>query len=274
MNHQQVYWNGVANTWLQDQPHQLWRAFTDRLQHDLLVRGLNAPLPPSAAPTPAHHGPLSILKTDLFDEVAGRGLAPSIIASGAHLTGIDLSPVIVASAAARFPELTAVTADVRKLPFPDGSFDAVFSGSTLDHFDSAADITIALTELRRILRPHGRLILTLDNLANPLIRLRNGPLLGAWSRLGIIPYRMGVTLRPHTLADTVRTAGFSVISMHAALHCPRAIAVALAALLDRWSPSSGESFLRWLLRWEWFNRLPSRWLTGYYTAIIALPSSP
>ncbi len=59
------------------------------------------------------------------------------------------------------------------LPFPDGAFDRVFSNSTLDHFDSRDDIREALRELARVLHPEGELLLTLDNLANPVVRLRN-----------------------------------------------------------------------------------------------------
>ena len=90
-----------------------------------------------------------------------------MFASGAHVTGIDVSPAIVADAVARNPGLEAVVADVRSLPFAEASFDVVFSGSTLDSFESSADSQVALGELCRVLRPGLTLILTLDNPVNP-----------------------------------------------------------------------------------------------------------
>ena len=74
---------------------------------------------------------------------------------------------------ARNSGIEAVVADVRSLPFAEASFGVVFSGSTLDHFESAADIQRSLGELYRVLRPGGTLILTLDNPANPLIEGRS-----------------------------------------------------------------------------------------------------
>jgi SAM-dependent methyltransferase len=70
------------------------------------------------------------------------------------------------------PGLTAVQADVRDLPFENGGFDLVLCVSTLEHVgadnsgygleveaDAASRLT-ALRELRRVLAPSGRLLLT------------------------------------------------------------------------------------------------------------------
>jgi len=258
---QQDYWDSVGADWQQRRPHGLWREFTDRQQIALLTRWLSGWGGAGRRP--------DLLKTDLFDEVAGQGLVSRLLKTGAKVTGIDVAPGIVAEAAARNAGLKAVVADVRSLPFTEAAFDVVFSGSTLDHFESAADIQTALGELRRVLRPGGTLILTLDNPANPLIWLRNGPLLGLLRRVGIVPYQVGATLGPRSLKRAVQATGLDVVEATAVMHCPRVIAVAVAGPMERLSQSWQESFLRSLHTWERLERWPTRWLTGHYVAVHA-----
>jgi ubiquinone/menaquinone biosynthesis C-methylase UbiE len=75
-----------------------------------------------------------------------------------QLTGVDLSPAMVAQARRRLPErVTLDVADAEALPFPDHSFDLVFSVSSF-HFWPAPEL--ALADLRRVLRPGGRLVIT------------------------------------------------------------------------------------------------------------------
>jgi SAM-dependent methyltransferase len=259
---QRDYWDSVGADWQRRQPHRLWREFTDRQQIGLLTRWASGWIKDGRRP--------DLLKTDLFDEVASQGIVPWLLARGAKVTSIDVAPAIVADAVARNPGLDAVVADVRSLPFAEASFDVVFSGSTLDHFESAADIHVALGELCRVLRPGGTLILTLDNPANPLIWLRNGPLLGLLRRIGIVPYHVGATLGPRALERAVQAVGLDVVATTAVMHCPRAVAVALAGLMERLSRSWQESFLRHLQTWERLERLPTRWLTGHYVAVHAV----
>jgi SAM-dependent methyltransferase len=263
------YWDDVAKLWRRAGRQRLWREFSDRYQAALVTGWIDSPSEAkrsASSPSPS----LSLLKTDLFDEVAGRGVVHSLLASGILVTGIDVGPGIVAEAAARNAGLKAVVADVRSLPFTEASFDVVFSGSTLDHFESVADIQTALGELRRVLRPGGTLIVTLDNPANPLIWLRNGPLLGLLRRVGIVPYQVGATLGPRSLKRAVQAAGLDVVEATAVMHCPRVIAVALAGLMERLSQSWQESFLRHLQAWERLARWPTRWLTGHYVAVLAV----
>src|SRR5574341_1753589 len=102
--------------------------------------------------------------------------------------GIDLSLLTVRAAKLRHHGLKATGADVRHLPFADGVFDVIVSNSTLDHFESSDEIISSLQELHRVLRTGGQLLLTLDNLANPLISLRNVLPFGLLNRLNIVPY--------------------------------------------------------------------------------------
>src|SRR5262249_46727341 len=51
-------------------------------------------------------------------------------------------------------------ADGRSLPFPDAAFDAAYSVSVLEHISEAGDEE-ALRELARVVRPGGRVFVTL-----------------------------------------------------------------------------------------------------------------
>jgi arylsulfatase A-like enzyme/predicted SAM-dependent methyltransferase len=53
--------------------------------------------------------------------------------------------------------------DIRALSFPDGSVDEIFSAHALEHLGKH-EVPPVLRELRRVLRPRGRLVLNLPNL--------------------------------------------------------------------------------------------------------------
>ena len=57
--------------------------------------------------------------------------------------------------------MPAFAADMRALPFADDSFDVVLAAdNALPHLLTADDVLAALWEMRRVLRPGGRLILS------------------------------------------------------------------------------------------------------------------
>jgi ubiquinone/menaquinone biosynthesis C-methylase UbiE len=76
------------------------------------------------------------------------------------LIGVDLSPDMLAVARARAEQLgralELLEADAQDLPFPDNSFDTVVCTYALC---SVLDDFLAVGEMRRVLRPGGRLIL-------------------------------------------------------------------------------------------------------------------
>jgi trans-aconitate methyltransferase len=73
--------------------------------------------------------------------------------TGAILTGVDSSPEMVAAARAR--HVNAEQASAESLPFPNESFDAVFSNAVL-HW--VKDHNKMLSEVHRVLKPEGRFV--------------------------------------------------------------------------------------------------------------------
>ena len=255
------YWNGVAADWLAAKPQRLWREYCDRMNARMLR--------PWLAARPRRR----VLKTDLFDEAVGEtGLMAPLTETGAVVFGIDLSLTIASTAGKRHGAVRSVGADVRRLPFADGAFDVVVSNSTLDHFESLGDIALALAEIHRVLDDGGELLLTLDNLMNPLVAIRSVLPRRLLFALRLVPYRVGATCGPVRLRRLLEDAGFRVASLGAAMHCPRLPAVWLGNLLDR--SAGGEAtrdrFLDALIGCERLERLPTRYLTGYFLAARAV----
>ncbi len=254
------YWDVVAGDWAGQERQKLWRVHADSVNSALLGQWL-----PAAA---AHTG--RILKTDAFDEAVGVGLAPLLEEHGT-LTVMDVSGVILEAASRKYPEVEAVRADARALPFDDGRFDLVLSNSTLDHFPSLADVERGLAELYRVLRPGGTLILTLDNQANPLVALRNVLPFGLLRRLGLVPVYVGASCGPGRTRQLLEAAGFRVEETTAVMHCPRVVAVPICNFLDR-RPGlrGGTTLLRSLAACEHLGRLPTRFVTGHFVAARAV----
>jgi hypothetical protein len=112
------------------------------------------------------------------------------------------------------------------------------STSTLDHFESLDEMVTSLHDLYRVREVDGRLLLTLDNLANPVIAVRNTLLSRLLNRLGIVPYYVGATCGPHRLRHLLRAASFEVCELTAVMHCPRVLAVAVARILELYAKPS------------------------------------
>lgn len=80
--------------------------------------------------------------------------------AGADVTGIDIGDNLIKRATERSPSGKFMTASVSNLPFKDESFELVLSTEVIEHVE---DSDKAVTELLRVLRPHGHLVLTTPN---------------------------------------------------------------------------------------------------------------
>jgi len=252
-------WNRHAERWLEEEPQQLWRAHSDAVNARLLLDWL----PRQRVRT--------ILKTDLFDEAVTGGLHRVLSARAEKVIGLDVSTEILAAASKRFPDVDSVAADVRALPFASRSIDAVVSLSTLDHFQSIDDLETSLAELRRILVRGGTLIMTLDNMSNPVVALRNALPYSLTHAAGLVPYPVGKTETPSRVVRLVEEAGFDVKDCSAIMHAPRVLAIPALNLLDRVIPRSLSSAMTATLRgFEILRASPTRFITGHFTAILAI----
>jgi demethylmenaquinone methyltransferase / 2-methoxy-6-polyprenyl-1,4-benzoquinol methylase len=91
----------------------------------------------------------------VLDACCGTGdLALEAKAEGGRVTALDFSPRMLERARRKSAEIEWVEGDLLALPFADASFDAATVGFGVRH---AEDLDAALRELRRVLRPGGRL---------------------------------------------------------------------------------------------------------------------
>lgn len=249
-------WEQIGRDLKRHPARSIWRTYCDGLNRDWLEKQLPAP------------GLQAALKTDAFDEAVGDGAYPSLQRAAERVYAMDISASTCRLAVSRWPCLSAAVSDVRNLPFGDGSFDLILSLSTLDHFASISEIETALRCLCRVLRPGGCLLLTLDNLSNPFVWFRNSLPQRLLQRFGLVPYPVGITLRPGQLRELLERTGFEVRDLRTLMHVPRAPAVALAGLLDKLGGSpGGRIFCRTHWWFELLSKLPTwRW-TGNYIAV-------
>jgi len=91
----------------------------------------------------------------VLDACCGTGdLAHAARARGADVVGLDFSDEMLERARRKDGGVEWVHGDVLALPFGDGSFDAVTVGFGVRN---VADLDAGLRELRRVLRPGGRI---------------------------------------------------------------------------------------------------------------------
>lgn len=97
----------------------------------------------------------------VLDVACGSGAttreAAARVAPGGAVTGLDCNDGMLAVAAAHAPEITWVAGMAEALPFEDGAFDAVLCQFGLMFFENRAK---ALGEMRRVVRPGGRVALS------------------------------------------------------------------------------------------------------------------
>jgi demethylmenaquinone methyltransferase / 2-methoxy-6-polyprenyl-1,4-benzoquinol methylase len=170
-----------------------------------------------------------------LDACCGTGdLAIAAERAGARVTGLDFSERMLERARRKAPELEWISGDLLELPFADASFDSATVGFGVRNVD---DLERALRELRRVLRPGGRLgILEITRprgLLSPFYRLwfdgvipLLGKLLPGGSAYTYLPASVRRFPGPEDLSALIASAGFDgvhhrtfaggIVALHAA----------------------------------------------------------
>ena len=215
-----------------------------------------------------------ILKTDLFAEAVhpSRAFLWDLLKANDRIVGMDISTEVVARTRARavhyVPKSSAqyVSCDVRQLPFASNAFDLIVSDSTLDHFHHTYEITIALSELSRVLRSGGTLIITMDNKGNltePLFRL--------WLSLRLHPVFVGKTYSVGELKKALEEAEFTVVETTAIVHNPRFFVRRMIPLIHKVAPVRFDRLIkRCLTFFDSLENKRTKYLTGQFIAAKAV----
>lgn len=138
---------------------------------------------------------------------AGTGTDFAAFPPGMDITAIDISDEMLRRAARRARvyagDLRLLKADALALSFPDASFDTAVTSCTMC---SVPDPVLALRELHRVLRPHGRLLMFEHVRSRQCLLGWTLDLMTLWTR------RTGTEMNRDTLANTT-TAGFRIMDV-------------------------------------------------------------
>jgi ubiquinone/menaquinone biosynthesis C-methylase UbiE len=107
---------------------------------------------------------------NILDVGCGDGYITSQISQKfKEVIGIDISEQAVRIAKSKNPKIVFTAASCTNIPFSDNSFDTVVASEIIEHVNYEDGKTF-LKEGRRVLKPHGRIIISTPNLSNPYMK--------------------------------------------------------------------------------------------------------
>jgi len=155
-----------------------------------------------------------------LDACCGTGdLAVAAEHAGARVVGLDFSERMLERARRKSPTIEWVRGNLLALPFADASFESATVGFGVRNVE---DLPAAVRELRRVLRPGGRLgvleITQPTGALAPFFRVwfdrlvpLAGKLLSGGSAYSYLPASVRRFPGPGDLAEVMRTAGFAQV---------------------------------------------------------------
>lgn len=172
-----------------------------------------------------------VLKLDLWNEVKNTEILSWLAEGGARTYAVDISFPLVREAAGRFREHGLAprfsVANLYHLPFPDASFDYVYTMGSIEH---APEMSRCVAEVYRVLKPRGTALVGVPNKHDPFLR----PLVvHGMNLLGIYPYGMEQSLTRRQLARLLREEGFQVLYSVGILFMPGMLRMAELCLHHR-----------------------------------------
>ncbi len=143
-----------------------------------------------------------------------------LLGSGGEVTGLDFSERMLERARRKSSEIEWIRGDLLRLPFPNETFDAVTVGFGVRNVE---DLDAALGELRRVLKPGGRLaILEIVRPRGPLKVFYRawfdglvplaGKVLPGGAAYSYLPASVRRFPGPEELGERVRAAGFDRVA--------------------------------------------------------------
>ncbi|HEY6233473.1 MAG TPA: class I SAM-dependent methyltransferase, partial [Candidatus Elarobacter sp.] len=100
---------------------------------------------------------------DVLDIASGEGYGAAYLAIAARsVVGVDIDAESIRHAASRYTamNLSFLAGSCTRIPLPDASIDLVVSFETLEHIEEHEQF---MREVVRVLRPHGRLVISSPN---------------------------------------------------------------------------------------------------------------
>ena len=107
--------------------------------------------------------------------------------------------------------VSLAAADVRSLPYRDGTFDWAVSVATYHHLKDKEERLRALQELRRVLKPGGEAFITVWNRWQPRFWFRRKEVAVPWRTRGRTLYRYYYLFSYGELEKLAKRAGFTVL---------------------------------------------------------------
>ena len=109
-------------------------------------------------------------RSKILDLGCGNGISARLLnQADFDVVGTDISPLFLKEAQNwENPRLRYQVCDVMELPFESESFNVICSNELVEHLP---DVKTALTEMMRVVRKGGRIVISGPNLCSPLIPL-------------------------------------------------------------------------------------------------------